>query len=408
MELTLQLPKDGTFSYQPGDSIGMLVPNPPQAVAFVLDMLQQQHGIVRDQLVLVGDETKPVTIEEALCHHIDLSSAIKNRRTIHSLSEYATNQQERTALRLLASKSKSSKGNSQDLFAQYVEGQKLTVIDLLQDFPSCQSIPLGGLFGMLSSTIPTRYYSVSSSPLKSSHELTVAFSVVDYTTPAVDGVTNGGSRRRGGVATRYLEILASPWLGLADDNKSRTEPLSFTKTTLSIFPKPAADFSLPPLQSTPMVLIGPGTGIAPFMGFLQHREEQRTTSDDNKEAGPIDVYFGCRHKDHDYLYKEELKSLNDDSNNKVKLHTAFSRDNKTASDSETTGIKYVQDLMDGALADAIVNDKAIVYVCGDGNAMAKDVQAKIVELLGGKGIESPQDYLQQLKREGRFLLDIWS
>ena len=416
VEMSFSLPDDSTYDYQPGDSVGLIVSNPPQAVQFILDMLKQHHGIVETQRVRLDSSRGPITVKEALCQHIDLSSPIKNRRIVHSLSGFATDPHEIFALQHIACKS--SRGS---LFQRYMEDQRITIVELLRDFPSCQSIPLEGLFSMLSS-IPPRYYSVSSSPLKSKRSLTVAFSVVDYMTPSLP---NYDSRRVGGVATRHLEVLASPFLSGQQDGPSRWK--------LRIFPKPSVEFRLPILESTPMVLIGPGTGIAPFVGFLHHRQAQKEATkaaaqqvvegtwrggyeveqdelqcDDDATAmtpknASIRVYFGCRHENHDFLYRNELGSFA--KQGLIELHKVHSRDNNNSDDDKKE--KYVQDVMDASLVDWIVHQKAMVYVCGDGNAMAKDVQRKIVELLEGS-VENPLEYLDTMKKQHRFVMDIWS
>jgi NADPH-ferrihemoprotein reductase len=228
---------------------------------------------------------------------------------------------------------------------------------------------------------------------------------------------------------------------------------------VKIFPKPTHEFRLPTNLSTPLILIGPGTGIAPFIGFLCHRQAQiaslesfeaaETASEGTwrggyeldpeelhlskgdstglnlaldyarkQKMGEIDLYFGCRYSDHDYLYQIELETFKS-TGILTNLHTAFSREH---------GKKkiYVQNIMQDKqeckrrLADMILRKDASVYVCGDGNAMGKDVQEAIVNILAemlildGKckeDVESKQRalaYVNQMKTLGRFVLDIWS
>ena len=411
IEMKLSLPDDFTLDYQPGDSLGISVPNPPSAVQFILDMIRQHHNVSADQKMII-DDGPAMTVRDVVRYRVDLSSPIlKNKRLLHSLSHFATDPQEMAALRLLASKCHAA------VFDKIVAEQRLTVIDLLQDFPSTQSITLQGLIGILPA-IPPRYYSVSSSPLHESLTLTIAFSVVDYMTPAL----NGKSRRIGGVATRYLEVLASSYLS---GDSGHGAP-----ATLPIFPKPSSDFHLPVKKETPLILIGPGTGIAPFIGFLQHRqaqldsqktaakqvvegtwrgdyevEENELPTDGFKtkadhRVGSIEVYFGCRHAGHDFLYESELNNFVKSGLVK-KLYTAFSRDGSK---------EYVQDLMcESSLEKAIIDEQASVFVCGDGTAMAKDVQCKIVELLSHRlGDNEACRYFEEMKTTQRFVMDIWS
>lgn len=437
VELRLSLPDDYTLEYQPGDALGVVVSNSPDSVAFVLDMLKSHQGLGPEQKVSI-DSNSPITVEEAIRSQIDLCSTVKNKRIVHSLAQFATDPEEIAVLRLLSSKNV----GSDELFAKYISDQRRSVVDLLRDFPSCQHIPLEGLLSVLPS-IPPRYYSVSSSPLQRNTEglsLTVAFSVVDYLTPSlvVDG-SEVGVRRIHGVATSHLEAVCAPLLckkGLSQ------------KPSMKVFPKPTTDFRLPATLGTDLVLIGPGTGVAPFMGFLAHRQALTSTNEtteaanavvegtwrggyelqaedlpigandasglsvgadyrSNQAVGEVDLYFGCRHEDHDWLYTEEMASLKSEGVI-TNMYVAFSRDGDSK--------RYVQDMMKTVenaerLSRIILETGGVVYICGDGNRMARDVQDSIASILGdrvGGGKGKGHEIIEEMKSKGRFLLDIWS
>jgi sulfite reductase alpha subunit-like flavoprotein len=398
IEVELTLPDD--VEHQPGDSLGLIVPNPPAAVDFVVNMLLKNHQINASTQRCRLDNAHVDTVLQVLSTKLDLSSVLKNKRIIHSLSQHASGE-DVEALRLLACKQHES------VFDSYVLEEKRTIVDFLQEFPSTQTISLEALISMLPAISP-RYYSIASSPL-CGETCKIAFSVVDYTTPS--------GRRIGGVATRWLEALSSCFL-----NGSQTCPVK-----IPIFPKPSSDFHLPLSIATPLILIGPGTGIAPFIGFLHHRKAQlgkhaskeviegtwrgdfqmgenelpldisRTHS-----AGFIDVYFGCRHANHDYLYRQELQNYYQTGLIR-NLYVAFSRDDGSAK-------RYVQDCMTSVVAHSILDNHACVYICGDGNSMARDVQNKLVELLSARlrGQDDASRYLQDLKEKKRLVMDIWS
>ena len=443
LELTLSLPDDYTLEYAPGDSLGLVVENKPEAVAFVLKMFHTHHGIEPDQKISI-DSNHPVTVEETVRRDFDLCSPIKNKRILHGLAQHATHKDEANTLLLLASKTEQGEA----LFRNYVDEQRLTVVDILREFPSCQSISLQGLLGILPS-IPPRYYSVCSSPLDHKRlSLTVAFSVVDYMTPSliVSGGYERGQRRIHGIATSRMELLCSSLLLPQSDQNGKDGTIA---PTLKIFPKPTVEFRMPQTMATPLILIGPGTGIAPFMGFLSHRKATVTSSESKEVAQTVvegtwrggydldetdlsvthgdasglklgvdfrnatiesvDLFFGCRHQDHDWLYQSEIEQMKKEGILE-NLYLAFSRDDNYPH-------KYVQDIMRGdtdcsqRLVNLIVNKHASVYVCGDGNAMAKDVQESIVELLGSHfqgGQDEAVKYLETMKTKKRFLLDIWS
>jgi sulfite reductase alpha subunit-like flavoprotein len=449
IELKLSLPDDFTLEYQPGDSIGLSISNSAESVRFVLDMLNRNHGIVPTQKLSL-DEKKPITVESAITDHIDLCSPVKNKRLLVALAQFAVNAEEADALRLLASKDPTG----QDLFKKYIDEQRLNAVDILSQFPSCQSITLEGLLSILPRIAP-RYYSISSSPIdqkdSTALSLTVAFSVVDYMTPILS-LANGTrlQRRIGGIATSYLEAMCAPYLIGAQDIDN-----NFSLDAIKIFPKPTAEFRLPSNLSTPMILIGPGTGVAPFIGFLKHREAQLSAMDSTNVAkevsegtwrggfdfeeedlsvsrqdakglvmgadfrgdqrlGDIAVYYGCRQKDHDWLYKSEMESLNK-SGIIRHLNVAFSRD---SSASKT----YVQDKLrndEESICKMVMQNEATIYICGDGNAMAKGVQSALVDIFAKhfskkEGVseeiasEQARVLLEDLKERNKILLDIWS
>jgi len=435
LEMSLELPDDYSLEYQPGDSIGLIVSNPPQATAFVLKMLQDNNGIPPTQKVSI-DEKSATTVSDVVQNHIDLSSPIKNRRLLSFFSQIASNPEEELALRLLSSKTP----EGELLFEKYIDEQRVTVVDVLREFPSCyQNVTLEGLIGALPK-IPPRYYSVTSSPLtkRDSLTLTVAFSVVDYLTPPLAG-SSFGQRRIRGVATRYLECLCSSFLSGA---ASKQPP------KLKIFPKPTGDFLLPADPSTPLILIGPGTGVAPFMGFVSHRQGQIAATQaahaaktsvegtwrggydleedevpvskkdgkglnlgvdfqDGQNVGEIDLYFGCRYQDHDWLYRDEMLQFEKEGT-LANLNTAFSR--------EGADKTYVQTKLKengDRVRSMILDQKASVYVCGDGNAMAKDVQKALVEILsesleGDNKLAQGEAQLSAMKASNKFVMDIWS
>ena len=394
--LTDQSDNDTTaFDYQPGDAIGLVVENDATDVQYVLSLLQQYHNVGPDQRVVLDDDTDDVgSVAHVVRQRMDLSWVPlhhSQKRVLMALAQHADHQDQKFALEWLAS----SKGDF--LFQRYIVEQRRTVVDLLKDFPSLQKMSLQGLLGILPPIAP-RYYSVTSSPLVSSKSLSIALAVVDYLTPSL--MVNGkehGLRRVGGMASQYLESLVSPWL----QSPASASTVTFPAVSLPIFPKPTNDFRLPASLETPLVLIGPGTGVAPFVGFLQHRQAMATLAAAVNVA-TVDLYFGCRHHDHDFLYQAELDQLQQEGA-LTHLYTAFSRDGPDK--------VYVQDIMRQNaqnLRDLLLRQGAIVYICGDGNHMAKAVQAQLASTLHDELGSEAMKYLALMKKEHRLLLDIWS
>jgi len=444
IEMTLSLPDDFSLEYYPGDSIGLVPSNTPEATNFVLNMLKIKHGIVSTMKVSV-DSDDPTTVRQVVCDRLDLCCPVRNKRILAHLSHFASDKHEVAALRLLASKGPLG----DELFLKYINEQHRSVVDVLHDFPSCQNVTLGGLLAVIPTIVP-RYYSICSSPMEkmddSGPTLRVAFSVVDYMLPAIYPDVR---RRVGGLVTSYLEAICAPFLC---QTKAKKNTSSQFTPILRIFPKLSDDFHLPSQPTKPLILIGPGTGIAPFMGFLAHRTAELSaldvtqaasegtwrgeytidkndllvsTSDANElslgseyrkkqKVGEIDVYFGCRHSDHDWLFRNEMECFKKEGIIS-KLNVAFSREG-----GGTTRV-YVQDKMKSnadRVAHMIIENDAAVYICGDGNKMAKDVENTLVDILVKHNIKTSSDeittvlevkeYITKMKKDKRFVLDIWT
>lgn len=249
-----------------------------------------------------------------------------------------------------------------------------------------------------------RYYSIASSPLADHKRVTIAFTIVDYT------VGPQGIRRRG-LCTSWLQEIAQPLLDAQSRQSGEGGVENITK--IPVYLRPTRDFELPADLQAPMILIGPGTGVAPFIGFLQHRQLQVAATNKKNgdervpattEAGPISLFFGCRSKSEDWIFENEMQSYLDNGT-LSSLFTAFSR--------EQAEKHYVQhDLVaNGKLVyDLIQEGGGFVFVCGDGVSMARDVHAalvKIVEEHGNLSSEDAEGVLRSLAGAQRYVRDIW-
>ena len=241
------------------------------------------------------------------------------------------------------------------------------LIDLLYEFPEVLRDP-ADLVAMLPKLSP-RLYSISSSPAAHAGEIHTTVAVVRY---------RSHNRERGGVCSTMFA------------DRSQTE------CRLPIYIQPNSKFRLPKDSDRPIIMIGPGTGIAPFRGFLH---ERRTLGASGKNW----LFFGERSAATDFLYREELESMQKD-NFLTRLDLAFSRDQDHKI--------YVQDKMfeQAPLFWSWLQDGACVYVCGDATRMAKDVDAMlhtIVEQQGGLNREAAIDYVQNLKDQHRYHRDVY-
>jgi sulfite reductase (NADPH) flavoprotein alpha-component len=165
---------------------------------------------------------------------------------------------------------------------------------------------------------------------------------------------------------------------------------------MPIYIQPNKRFRIPRAGSTPMIMIGPGTGIAPFRSFLYERLALG-------HRGKNWLFFGERSADTDFLYRQELSELGE-KGHLTRLDTAFSRDQAHKI--------YVQDRMveAGAVMWQWLQEGAQLYVCGDASRMAKDVDAalhKVVETHGAMGTDAAREYVSQMQEDHRYHRDVY-
>lgn len=333
--------------YEPGDSLSLLCPNDPALVDAVLATL------CVDPATTVGVDGTSLPLREALSASLDIARPLD--RTLGLLADAATDPREAAALRALADGEDGAEPAEADL------------LDLLQAFPSARPPPQA-LIDSLPHLKP-RLYSIASSPLA------VGEDRVDLCVGVVRDTRRG--RVRDGVASCHLAYRAVGGAPL----RAEVKP---------------SHFRLPADPATPMVMIGPGTGIAPFRAFLQHRAAQGT-------ASRAWLFFGNPHRATDFLFGDEIEAwLGNGTLSRLSL--AWSRDGAAKT--------YVQHRMREEAAELWrwLDEGAHVYVCGDASRMAKDVDAALREIAtaeGGLSAERAREWIAALAREGRYLRDVY-
>ncbi len=370
---------------------------------------------------IAGSGSSACTVRDVLSWGVDLTS-VPRKAVLSRLALLASDESEARTLQLLAS------ATGKEYYAGFVAGQGLTTLDLLHLFPSV-SITLGQVLSLLP-PLPARFYSLSSSPLAGEGLATFAATTVTYTTHG----SMPHSIVRHGVATHYLEELCAPWL-LSDAHESA----DVAPPTLRVQHRTSKDFHPPSSYSTPMIMVGPGTGVAPFLGFLQHRAARWARAQAAKTAvssgvwrggfsvdgvsdpdakvakapGATHLLFGNRHPDVDWLYRHEMSQLVAEEV-LTHYHCAWSRLSTGGGQVQKT---YVQDKMAEPttavnLAKLILQQGACVYVCGDGARMVVDVHAALVSVLATWGklgsTEAAEAYLKRMAQAGRYAKDVWS
>lgn len=375
--LEIALPEGS--SYAAGDHLGVFPSNDPalvEAVAArcgvrITDVVVLKD--LRDEATAAGASTieagavpcgVPISVRDLLSHHVDLAGPL-SRRELRVLARECPCPPERDQLLAWA---------AEDRFRSAVYEQRLTLLDVLTEL---RSVPCDlGLLLSLRPALKPRYYSISSSPRRMADRCTITVGVHEFAGPK--------SSPRDGVCSSYL---------------ARCPP----GTQLRILLKDTrSSFRLPPDAATPVILIGPGTGLAPLRGFIEERAAQRR---DGATVGQTLLFFGCRRPDHDYIYREELEGYAA-SGDLSTLVTAFSREPGRPR-------VYVQELIrrEGARLFSLLEGGAVVLVCGDARCMAPDVQAAFIEIAaqhGGLSREQAESYIDKLRDSGRYLQDVWA
>lgn len=330
------------LSYTEGDAIGIVPLNNPVDVQHILKSINKL-GI---ENVVVDGHDNITTLNDALTQCYDLR--VVQSTLIQQLCNYA-------------------ESNQLDTLKAGVADTE--VVELLADYHAAASqIPVQSLCDSLRPLQP-RYYSISSSPIINNTIAAVTAGVIRYDLP---------TRKGTGVCTTYLADRMN------------------VNDTVNVFISVNHDFRLPSNPTTPIIMIGPGTGLAPFRAFIQNRIAQPS-------CGSNWLYFGCRHADRDFTYRNELQHWAD--NKQIQLRTAFSRDQAQKI--------YVQNLLeqDGAhVYDLIHHQSAHLYVCGDGAAMAKDVHNVLIQIIqqyGNTTAAQAELYLTDLTKQNRYEKDVW-
>ena len=339
---------DSSVTYEAGDACGIVPRNDPQLVEEILRTLNFSA-----QVAVQLPHTGATTLMDALLNHLQIT-----RLTRKMIEAYATIAQCRTLSGLLVPEQRTH-------FEKYTYDRGL--IDLLHDYSGVLHDP-ADLVAMLPKLAP-RLYSISSSPRAHLGELHATVAVVRY---------RSHSRERGGVCSTLL----------ADRTPAGER--------LPIYIQPNKKFRLPSSPEAPIIMIGPGTGIAPFRAFLHERRALAA-------PGRNWLFFGERSATTDFLYRDELHAMQADGH-LTRLDLAFSRDQDHKI--------YVQDKMleQAPLFWSWLQEGAGIYVCGDASRMAKDVDHTIhtiAERQGSMSREAAVEYVNSLKDQHRYHRDVY-
>jgi sulfite reductase (NADPH) flavoprotein alpha-component len=335
---------DSGLRYQPGDALGIWFENDPQLVQEIVELL----WLKGDEIVEVND--KKLSLSEALQHHIELT-----QNTTPIIEKYAALCRDEHLTGLLADK---------PALQQYA--QTVPFADMVRRAPT--ELDAQQLVDLLRPLTP-RLYSIASSQAETETEVHITVGVVRYD---IDG------RPRSGGASGFLADR------LEEDGE------------VKVFIEHNDNFRLPANPETPVIMIGPGTGIAPFRAFIQQRDNDGAT-------GKNWLFFGNPHFTDDFLYQVEWQRYVKDGL-LTHISLAWSRDQAEK--------VYVQDKLreQGAEVWQWLQEGAHVYVCGDANRMAKDVEQALLEIIAKYGemdLETADEYLSELRLDRRYQRDVY-
>lgn len=369
----LELPEN--VSYSVGDHLGVI----PQNSEDLIKRVAARFGFERETYIRLKKQTKnrktflpveqTISVYRLLRDYVELQE-VATRQQIKTLAEFTECPPHKIQLLALT-------GDDENSAARYREEileKRKSVLDLLEEFPACE-LP----FEIYLETLPPlrpRYYSISSSPLENPRLTSITVAVVESPARSGHGIFKG-------VCTNYL----------AGKNDS-SQIYAFVKDT-------RAAFGLPDDPQTPIIMIGPGTGIAPFRGFLQERAQLKKQG---VEIGEAMLFFGCRNPNQDFIYEDELREF--EQQKIVNLSTSFSR-------VEGQEKCYVQNEIYVRRDEVwqMLEAGALIYVCGDASRMAPDVRRTFAAIYIEKTdstVAEAEAWLEDLTARNRYRLDVWA
>ncbi len=344
--LTLDIEGSG-LTFKAGDSLGIFGQNNPFLVDRLLKMLSA-HG---NECIIDPKTKSPISLRHFLLERANIGRA--NIGLMHLLKGH------NDSLAILLQPHQEEK-----LKSFLGEHDPLDILHLCQ----AQEIPLQEFCNQLSPLLP-RFYSIASSQKHTPHRVDITVALSSY-------IHRGEPRF--GVASYFLSHLAEENI-----------------TPIPLYVQPTPHFTLPSNPHTPIIMIGPGTGVAPFRGFMQERIATGA-------LGKNWLFFGECNRATDFFYEDLWLSLK--TQNRLHLDVAFSRDQAEKI--------YVQHLMleKQALLWSWIEEGAMIYVCGDAEKMAKAVEMSWLTIFQAQGNMSLQDatlFLRRLKKEKRYLTDVY-
>jgi NADPH-ferrihemoprotein reductase len=394
--------------YKTGDHLAIWPINPDVEVQRLIKVLGVEQGKENPITIRALDSaTKvqvptPITVLTLFQYYLEICGPV-SRETVASLAPFAPTASAQDLLLQL--------GRDREAYADFVRHNHVNLGRLLEyctrgTEATWEKLPVSFLIESLSVMQP-RYYSISSSSIVQPRQAALTAVVSDTCI-----TTEGSIERIHGLATNYM--LATKQSLSADPSEFKTHPYGLTypldgpneslrdgKVYAHIR---KSQFKLPVTASSSIIMIAAGTGVAPFRGFLHERARLKSMG---RDVGPMTLFYGCRRSDEDYLYRDEIASLQEEifGDDQLKVVTAFSREDPTHK-------IYVQDRIQEhseELCNTLMDGNSYLYVCGSAT-MARDVATRLGENLKAKngwGDEELRSWAETQKKHARWQEDVW-
>ncbi|KOS18359.1 NADPH--cytochrome P450 reductase [Escovopsis weberi] len=387
------------LSYTTGDHIAIWPTNAGEEVDRFLDVIglaDKRHQVIGvkalEPTARVPFPT-PTTYDAIIRYHLEICAPV-SRQFVATLAAFAPTDEIRAEMTKL--------GSDKDYFFEQTGPHFYNIARLLSTVSGGQkwdNIPFSAFIEGLNKLQP-RYYSISSSSLAQPKKISVTAVVESQHLPGRDAPFRG-------VASNYLLALKQKQNGDAD-------PCPFGLSYELHGPRNRYDgihvpvhvrhsnFKLPSDPAKPIIMVGPGTGVAPFRAFVQERARQ---AQNGVNVGRAILFFGCRRSTEDFLYEKEWKEYKDILGDKFELVTAFSR--------EQSQKVYVQHRLREWAKDVneLLAQKAFFYVCGDAAHMAREVNAVLAQIIAeGRGVseQKGEEIVKSMRAANQYQEDVWS
>ncbi|MCJ1399727.1 NADPH-cytochrome P450 reductase [Xylographa trunciseda] len=388
------------LSYQTGDHVAVWPTNAGKEVDRFLNILglaDKRHTVISvkglDPTARVPFPT-PTTYDAAVRYHMEICGPV-SRQFVSSLAAFAPDEETKAEMTKI--------GCDKDYFQDKVSSQYLNIAQVLESVDKSKkwsNIPFSIMIEGINKIQP-RYYSISSSSLVQKNKISITAVVEEMRVAGAEHVVKG-------VTTNYLLALKQKQHGDPHpDPHGLTYAITGPRNKYDGIHVPVhvrhSNFKLPSDPSKPIIMVGPGSGVAPFRGFVQERAAQASSGE---KVGKTILFFGCRRSTEDFLYKDEWDKFAADLGPSFELVAAFSR--------EQSQKIYVQHRLGEhakEVNDLLQNQKANFYVCGDAANMAREVSNKLVQIISeerGIPLEKAEEVVKSMRSSGQYQEDVWS